>query len=71
MIKTETKIIDKMLNHITKHGKKIKSEKIVLQSVKALQKPFKKQSKKIFQLSLLLTTPIFNIFIKKKKEKKG
>ena len=73
MITNKTKIIKKILNHITKNGKKIKSEKIMLQSIKELQKPFKKQSKKIIQLSLILANPIFKLFIitqKKRKNKK-
>lgn len=73
MIKNEIKIIKKILNHVTKNGKKIKSEKIMLQSIKELQKPFKKQSKKVIQLALILSNPIFKLFIitqKKRKKKK-
>ena len=46
MIKNNIKISGKILNHLTKSGKKIKSEKILRQTIKELQKPFKKQSKK-------------------------
>ena len=66
------KISGKILNHLTKSGKKIKSEKILRQTIKELQKPFKKQSKKIIQLSLILTSSAFKLFVitQKKRKKK-
>jgi ribosomal protein S7 len=73
MIKNKNKIINKILNHITKNGKKIKSEQILLKSIKELQKPFKKQIKKIIQLTLISSSPIFKVLIttfKKRKKKK-
>ena len=65
-------INNKLVNHLVINGKKTKSEKIVLKSLKALQKISKKSSKKLFQLALVHNTPIFklNIITQKKKKKK-
>ena len=62
---------DKITNHLTKKGKKTKSEKILNKSIKELQKNSKKQTKRLIQLSLLLSSVIFNIqTIKNKKNRK-
>ena len=66
----KTKIITKLLNHLTKNGKKVKSEKIILQSIKELQKPFKKQNKKVIQLSLILSSSIFKLLVTTQKKRK-
>ena len=74
MTKNQKKIEinNKLVNHLVINGKKTKSEKIVLKSLKALQKISKKSSKKLFQLALVHNTPIFklNIITQKKKKKK-
>ena len=72
MIKKKFEINNKLINHLVINGKKTKSEKIVLKSIKALQKISKKSSKKLFQLALLHNTPIFklNTITQKKKKKK-
>lgn len=62
---------DKITNHLTKKGKKTKSEKILNKSIKELQKNSKKQTKRLIQLSLILSSVIFKIrTIKNKKNKK-
>ena len=62
---------DKIINHLTKKGKKTKSEKILNKSVKELQKNSKKQTKKLIQLSIMLSSLIFKVrTIKNKKNKK-
>lgn len=62
---------NKITNHLTQQGKKTKSEKILNKSIKELQKNSKKQTKKLIQLSLILSSVIFNIrTIKNKKNRK-
>ena len=63
---------NKLLNHIMVNGNKKTSEKILLKSFKKLQKDSQKQSKKIFQLAIINSTPIFRLhtFKMKKKRKK-
>ena len=65
-------IKDKLINHFISNGKKRKSEKIVWKNIKTLQIISKKSSKKLVQLALLSTAPLFkiNTIIKKKKKKK-
>jgi small subunit ribosomal protein S7 len=65
-------IKNKLINHLTVNGKKNESEKILLKSVKELQKISKKSSKKLIQLALVSATPIFklNIITQKKRKKK-
>ena len=70
MTHNKFEIFKKLINYITKNGKKIKSEKILLQTIKELQKPFKKQSKKIIQLSLVLSSPLFKLFVITNKKRK-
>lgn len=66
-------INNKLINHLVVNGKKTKSEKIVLKSLKALQKVSKKSSKKLFQLALIHSTPVFklNTITQKKKRRKN
>jgi ribosomal protein S7 len=62
---------DKITNHLTQKGKKTKSEKILNKSIKELQKNSKKQTKRLIQLSLILSSIIFKIrTIKNKKNRK-
>ena len=65
-------INNKLVNHLILNGKKTKSEKIVLKSLKALQKISKKSSRKLFQLALVHSTPVFklNTITQKKRKKK-
>ena len=72
MIKKKIEITRKLVNHLVINGKKPKSEKIVLKSIKALQKTSKKSSQKLFQLALIYNTPIFklNTITQKKRKKK-
>jgi ribosomal protein S7 len=61
----------KLVNHIMKGGNKNKIEKILLQSLKKLQKDNKKKSNEIFKLAVLHNTPIFKVnIIRNKKMKK-
>jgi ribosomal protein S7 len=62
---------NKITNHLTQQGKKTKSEKILNKSIKELQKNSKKQTKRLIQLSLTLSSVIFSIrTIKNKKNRK-
>jgi len=73
MIKKRKKveIKTKLINHLIIKGKKNKSETLTLKSLKTLQINSKKSSKKLFQLALVASTPIFKInTITKKKQKK-
>lgn len=65
-------IKNKIINHLVTKGKKNKSEKIVLKSLKTLQSDSKKSSIKLLQLALISNTPIFkiNTIIQKKRKKK-
>ena len=72
----KNKIIkNKIINHIMVDGQKNTSEKILLKSIKNLNKNINKQVKKIFQLGLINSSPIFSIHqsenkkVKKKKRK--
>ena len=55
------KIKNKFANHLMFSGKKQNSEKILLKSFKKFQQSSKKQTKKIFQLALIYSTPIFKL----------
>ena len=69
--KKNIEIKDKLINHLVVNGKKSKSEKILSQSVKALQANSKKSSKKLVQLALVFNTPIFklNTIVQTKRKK--
>lgn len=60
----------KFINHLTIDGKKNKSEGIVFQSLKVLQKTSKKSSKKLMKLALGHGIPIFRLHSVTKKKKK-
>lgn len=65
------KIKNKLINNLTKNGEKKTSEKILLKSLKELQKSSRKQSKELVKLALLQSTPIFKLHrISNKKLKK-
>ena len=71
MKKKSLDIKNKLINNITLDGKKKTSEKILLKSLKELQKSSKKQSKEILKLALIQSTPIFKLHrISNKKLKK-
>lgn len=64
-------IKSKLINNITLNGNKKTSEKILLKSLKELQKSSKKQSKELIKLALIQSTPIFKLHkITNKKLKK-
>ena len=64
-------IKNKIINHLIINGKKETSEKILKESVKKIQKESKKQLKKIMQLAIINSTPIFKVHkISNKKQKK-
>ena len=70
-MKKNTSIQKKLINHLIKNGEKKTSEKILLKSLKTLQKNSLKKSKKILQLALIHSTPIFKLHkISNKKLKK-
>lgn len=54
-------IKNKIINHLTITGKKNTGEKLLLNSVKKLQKQSKKQSKEILKLIIISSTPIFKL----------
>ena len=65
------KIINKTINHLMLDGEKKTGEKIFLKSFKDLQKFSKKQSKKLIELAIIFSTPIFKVHkITNKKRKK-
>lgn len=73
MIKSELKIKEKLLNHIMKKGRKETCEKILLKSVKQLQKETLKKALNVVKGALINVIPVFKINtieIKKKKRKK-
>ena len=70
--KKNLEIKNKFINHLIIDGKKNKSEKILSKTIKALQIISKKSSKKLVQLALVSSTPIFklNTITQKKRKKK-
>lgn len=61
----------KIINHLTINGEKKTSEKLLLQSLKELQKESTKQSSVLLKISLANSTPIFKLHkIENKKQKK-
>lgn len=74
MIYKKMNIQNKLTNHIMSKGGKIQSEKLLLKSVKELNKFSSKQVKKIFQLSIIQLSPVFKLHLsidKKRKKKKS
>jgi ribosomal protein S7 len=67
-------IKNKLVNHLIVCGKKSIGEKIVLKSLKTLQKSSYKQSKDLVKLAIIFSTPTFKlnkISQKKRKKKKN
>lgn len=61
----------KFINHFIKNGKKATSEKILLNSLKELQKISPKQSEELIKNAVINSLPIFKIHkIENKKQKK-
>lgn len=61
----------KIENHLMQNGEKKTSEKLLLQSLKELQKTSSKQTKNLIKLALTQTTPIFKLQkIENKKQRK-
>ena len=54
-------IINKIINHFMIDGRKKTGEKNLLKSFKELQKSSKKQSKKLIELAIIFSTPIFKV----------
>lgn len=71
--KKPTELRNKLVNHVTKCGKKHKSEKALSKSFKAAQKLQKKNHGKITKLSIINTIPTFKIIklTDKKRRKKS
>ena len=62
---------NKIINHLILNGKKETSEKLLLNTVKELQKNLLKQSKKLINLAIVLSIPVFKVHkILKKTNKK-
>jgi ribosomal protein S7 len=70
MHKKRIQIKAKIINHITKNGEKKTSEKLLLKSIKKLQKTSKKQVKALLQLSILNSVPIFKLHTSSNKKQK-
>jgi ribosomal protein S7 len=70
MDKKKIQIKNKLINHITKNGEKKTSEKLLLKSLKKLQKTSKKQVKALLQLCILNSTPIFKLHTSSNKKQK-
>jgi ribosomal protein S7 len=61
----------KFINHFMKNGKKTTSEKILLNSLKELQKTSSKQSEELIKNAVVNSLPVFTIHkIENKKQKK-
>lgn len=69
-MKQKKEIKCKMVNHCMQQGKKQTSEKILVKSLKKLNKQSKKQTKKLVQLSILNTIPVFKLHIRTNKKRK-
>ena len=66
-------IKNKIINHLTLTGNKTTGEKILIDSIKKIQKESKKPTDKIIQIAIINTSPIFKVHKisnKKKKKKK-
>lgn len=67
-------IQNKLTSHIMSKGGKIQSEKLLLKSIKELNKFSAKPAKKLFQLSIIQASPVFKLHTsidKKRKKKKS
>lgn len=68
-----TELKKKLINHVTKNGKKHQSEKAIHRSFKAVQKSQKRNHGKIIKLSVINTIPAFKLIklTDKKRRKKS
>jgi ribosomal protein S7 len=68
-----TELKKKLVNHVTKNGKKHQSEKTIQKSWKAVQKAQKGNHRKVIKLSIINTIPTFKIIklTDKKRRKKS
>jgi len=64
----KNKLKTKFLNHLLKNGNKKTCEIILLKCFKNLQKSSNKCHKKVFQLALINSTPVFRIIVLKNKK---
>jgi ribosomal protein S7 len=69
-MKEPFEIKKKIINHFMKNGKKSISEKMLLNSLKELQKTSLKQSEELIKNAIVNSIPIFTIHQIKKKKKK-
>jgi ribosomal protein S7 len=70
-MRKKLEIKKKFINHFMKNGKKTTSEKILLNSLKELQKVSSKQSEELIKNALVNSLPVFTIHkIENKKQKK-
>lgn len=62
----------KIVNHLTLNGKKKTGEKLLLKSIKKLQKESLKQTEELIKLALVHVSPLFKLqkFTSKRKKKK-
>jgi small subunit ribosomal protein S7 len=73
MVKKKINLKKKLSNRLLINGKKKIAENIILKTFKYLQKESTKETKKVFQLAIINTSPTFKIHkikIKKKKKQK-
>jgi ribosomal protein S7 len=70
-MRKQFEIKKKFINHFMKNGKKTTSEKILLNSLKELQKISSKQSEELIKNAVINSLPVFTIHkIENKKQKK-
>lgn len=63
---------NKMINHLILNGKKETGEKLLLRTLKEFQRTSFKQSKKLINMGIILSAPIFKLHkIKNKKKAKS
>jgi ribosomal protein S7 len=71
MVKKKINLAKKLSNRLLINGKKKIAENIILKTFKYLQKESTKETKKVFQLAIINTSPTFKIHkISNKKKKK-
>jgi ribosomal protein S7 len=68
-VKNNTELKQKLTNAIMKHGKKKTAEKILIKSLKLIQKSSKKNHKTLIKESIINATPTFKI--NKQSRKRG
>ena len=68
--KTSINVKMKTVNHIMRKGKKKTGEKLLIKSVKEIQKKSNKPHKEIIQLAVMNATPLFKISERRLKKKR-